>query len=95
MFAANPSGIIFATKECPAYWLGTDWKESISKSTALLVRHGVATATYAAMVRREALRAQNRVRFLGGLDPEDLSIFLSLAYGNYRMRPRRRSAVPI
>jgi hypothetical protein len=92
---AKPTSLLYFTKGTPAYMVGTRWAAALAKNTAILIRPGVATATYATLVRREALRARCHVRFIGDLDPEDLAIFLSLAYGDYRLRPRARSAVPI
>jgi hypothetical protein len=91
----NPTSLLYFTKGGPAHMIGTEWAAALPKRTAILIRSGVATTTYATIVRREALRARCRVRFMGDLDPEDLAIYLSLEYGGYRMRPSPRSAVPI
>jgi hypothetical protein len=95
MRIGKPTAIYFFSKHDLPYTFATRWKAVLPNSVSLVVRPGVAPAHYAAMVRREAIRCRCRVRFVGDLDPQDLAIYLSLAFGDYSMRPNPRSAVPI
>jgi hypothetical protein len=92
---SNPRGIVYFTKQSIAGAFTTRWKNALPHDAMCITRSGVAPEHYAAVVRREANRCRCRVRFLGDLDPQDLAIHLSLAYGDHAMRPRSKSAVPI
>jgi hypothetical protein len=90
----KPRAIYYFTKGGAAHQLIAQWK-ALPRDATVVVRPGVQPARYAAAVRREARRCRSRVRFVGDLDPQDLAIYLSLAFGDYTMRPHARSAVPI
>jgi hypothetical protein len=92
--SAKPRAPFYFTKPGSAYALFTHWK-AIPAGATVVVRPGLQPARYAAVVGREAERCRRRVRFVGDLDPQDLAIYLSLAFGDHAMRPHARSAVPI
>jgi hypothetical protein len=91
----KPRTLYYFAKTGPPYALITHWKGALPSNATILVRPGVQPLHYAAAVRREAERCRCRVRFVGDLDPQDLAVFLSLAFGDYTMRPHPRGAVPI
>jgi hypothetical protein len=71
------------------------WPTAVPDDVGFIIRPGAVPQQYAGLVRREALRCRRPVRFIGDLDPQDLAVFLSLAFGDYRFRPKRETAVPI
>jgi hypothetical protein len=95
MRVPKPSAIYYFCKPDLVYALGTRWKAALPDDAILVMRTGVAAAHCAAIVRREAIRCRSRVRFVGDLDPQDLAIYLGLAFGDYSMRPNPRTAVPL
>jgi hypothetical protein len=93
--SARPSTIFYFAKPGTAVQLASKWKTALPKNATCITRGALATAADAAIVRDEALRCKRRVRFFGDLDPQDLAIYLSLAFGSHTMRPQPATAVPI
>ena len=91
--AAKPRRLLYFTKD----FLLKQWLQRgpLPAGLGAIVRPGLATPNYCALLRREAKALRQPVLFVGDCDPYDLTVFLSLQRGSDDLVKHAETAAPV